>query len=300
MKTNTTVNYNVQVSPLATTAKAITLSISQAMNGNTVQNLLVNELQALNTLANKARNAKKEGDDFKAFQLNGAIKTLKKKIKESLKKVNSDLLKSQINAYTFSGIREYIQLNVFTLFSFGYLKLDKTTTEDGKIEYTIKVFSRRPTMKEIGEMLPDFSTKLFDGLVNTLCGDLAIWDISQRGYKLDKEEYKNLLKLTLKLEGVATPSIKGLKQSINNIMDCLYKGVKPFTTKATLIKIKEIFIKGERVHTFNKKSVIELLPQILSDFCNSRKDEYAFNLTKAQMKAGGYEGKIVTVVTDSL
>ena len=302
MKTNTTnaTTTELQISPLATTAKAITIAINQIIKSADIHNLIINEVRALSTLATRVKSAKKEGNMLRALELGEMMKPLKKKINDVLKKANSDLLKSQKNAYTFSGVREYIQLNIFTLFSFGYLKLDKNTDNNGNIEYIIKVESRRPTIKEIGEMLPDFSIKLFDGLVNALCGDLAMWDVNQKNHKLNKEEYKNLLKLTLNLDGVTNPSIKGLKNSINEIMGYLYKGVKPFTTKATLLKIRNAFIKGDRVYTFDKKSMIELLPQILNDYCNSRTDEYTFELTKAQQKLSGYNGKIVTVVTETL
>lgn len=199
---------------------------AETMQGATVVNLCNNQLQAINTFVKKL--ATYEGvvaidspEFLEIKKLELSIKNLKGVITDALKKINIDFIKNQVKVYQ----KAYnVPETLFTVYSIYKVELHQGDTFDSE-KWCIRCTSREPNAKEIATILGEgFSTKLYNGAVNTLLANIILWGVSNSGLQLSTTEKATLKKALGERFNTknTTQSLKALKGNINRTTELLY------------------------------------------------------------------------------
>lgn len=202
----------------------------ETMQSATVSDLRNNQLQAINTFSSQL--ADYEGvisinspEFLQVKKLELSIKNLRDIVNASLKKINIDFIAKQVKAYQ----KAYnIPKTLFSVYTIYRIELHQGDVFDSQ-KWCIRCIGREPNAKEIATILGEnFSTKLYNGAVNTLLANTILWGIVNSGLQLSVTEKatlkKNLGERFNKRFNTknTTQSLKALKGSINRTKELLY------------------------------------------------------------------------------
>lgn len=236
------------------------------------ENGLVARLNALHSQYKelKALDALDDAQQLALIDVNAKIKGLKKNINDALAPVNKKLVKKQLDTYALSSTDTYTMLHTF--YSVCAILELKCIIVDGA--YCVATVSRLPKVSEVATIVPDFSTKLLNGAVNILLGDIIMWSVSNMGYTIDKKELKTFkanLSERFNLENPPAVSMKSIKGAINNVMGYLYPDYAPFATKATFTSIQDdLFVKTKDNNYICTNSNISIARRNLIDLLHKK------------------------------
>lgn len=226
MKTNTTTINKLSVIGNSNVYFTLQNLQSETMQSATVSDLRNNQLQAINTFSSQLANYEGaisiDSPEFlQVKKLELSIKNLKGIINASLRKINIDFIAKQVKAYQ----KAYnIPKTLFTVYTIYRIELHQGDAFDSQ-KWCIRCTGREPNAKEIATILGEnFSTKLYNGAVNTLLANTILWGIVNSGLQLSVTEKATLKKnLGERFNTKNTnQSLKTLKGSINRTKELLY------------------------------------------------------------------------------
>lgn len=282
---------------------------SETMQSATVSDLRNNQLQAINTFNSQL--ADYEGvisidspEFLQVKKLELSIKNLRDIINASLKKINVDFIAKQVKVYQ----KAYdVPKTLFTIYSIYRIELHQGDAFDPQ-KWCIRCIGREPNAKEIATILREnFSTKLYNGAVNTLLANTILWGVTNSGLQLSATEKATLKKnLGERLNSRDTAqSLKALKSSINRTKELLYPEYnKEYGNKARFEllyrAIAEVNLKNGNTHITNAtiRNAKNLIPRFLHWHLCNIKPHIAISKTKKVAKTTNSKYYIINANLD--
>ena len=269
---------------------------TETMQGATITDLCNNQLQAINTFTGQLATydgaiAIDSPEFIQVKKLELSIKTLKGVINASLKKINIDFQAKQVKAYQ----KAYnVPETLFTVYSIYKIELHQGDTFNPQ-KWCIRCIGREPNAKEIAAILGEnFSTKLYNGAVNTLLANAILWGINNNGLQLSTTEKTTLKKVLNERFNTknTNQSLKALKGSINRTKELLYPEYsKEYGNKARFEllyrAITEVNLKNGNTRITNNtiKNAKDLIPRFLHWHLCNIKPHIEVQKTKKAAKA---------------
>jgi len=267
---------------------------TETMQNATVSDLRNNQLQAINTFSSQL--ADYEGaisidspEFLQVKKLELSIKNLRDIINASLKKINVDFIAKQVKVYQ----KAYdIPKTLFTIYSIYRIELHQGDAFDPQ-KWCIRCIGREPNAKEITTILGEkFSTKLYNGAVNTLLANTILWGVTNSGLHLSATEKATLKKNLDERFNNTAQSLKALKGSINRTKELLYPEYnKEYGNKARFEllyrAITEVNLKNGNTRITNAtiRNAKNLIPRFLHWHLCNIKPHIAISKTKKVAKA---------------